>query len=92
MKKGIVTLAFLAASLIVALAWTGINYQAAADVPVDVLAASAAPTAWIGTPEIIGQSIEVDPPEIIASETSYTQTVTYRQIIEYRVQVGIALD
>lgn len=78
----------LLALVIVACAFSTRTTQADGNIE----AAVAAPVAWIGTPEIVGTSIEVDDPVVIPSETSYTQTITYRQVIEYRVQVGISAD
>lgn len=55
-------------------------------------AAVAPPVAWIGTPEIVGTRIEVDAPVVVPNETSYMQTITYRQVTTWQVHVGITAE
>lgn len=89
MKREI-TVVTVSIAIAVALCWFTWDRRATASDAIE--AAVPVPVAWIGTPEITGTRIEVDAPVVIPNETSYTQTVVYRHVIEYRVQMGIALD
>jgi hypothetical protein len=55
-----------------------------------LISAGTPPTVSMGDPAVVSTFVEVLPSDFTENETSYSQTIHYRKIVEYEVEVSIS--